>query len=1745
MFDYNSMIKRAITFFPKWTDIRKRYTKSTGGQFLGAILNEETYIQDALDEYIKSHFLISYTGKEDEVMTFAYKVHVGDLTSFTDVYVYYKDNWFPFLTDAKEFEKISTYSYYEDGYIYIKEEDYDEKVPRLEVRIGENSSFYKLERTHIWNIFDEFATFMSLRRQEWESNSNLVKRILYTAQNLPSSSEDGLKNAIIAELLTDCPDIKPEHIKIEPVTPKNLVKPYEDFETLLDMLAEVNRDIYRCKRWDTDFWTYDFESISYIPHVWDKAITEWKNGIGSGDDLKVILADNVDSTDATIHFYQKSLESFQVYLRDKYIDTDIEFSMTKYNNVLNKTNVKYKITASELKDITHDEIKLFVYEAKDKKIELPIEEIALDWGQDVTRIENNIIPSSDNDTYKLLFANKANEELKITTAEVYYNDTMTGEEVEVLDLKVPGNGFIINAESELIPFNNNRKLNAVEHFNRSEGFANTIDGIVIDTGNVEASASVNIEIDEEAYLDYVFECESVNINKTLIDYVGGYWNDNNEYVVRGDFSTEEKIITFNINANYVSFYIEPTEATSINTIRIIDKTDSKTYSTVLGGGNWFHSYNANYTEEIMMMNDDGEDEPALSNNLFGEPNSPHELTIEIEVLSREDVKFSNFVYKNYEIEFSLDNGVLIATDKPCRYKIDSMFSSLNLNLYMKTELGNSPLLKAITIGNNFDNEYLSVPIPYKTNCQRTLNIRTNANMQLFKEVKGTFELFNENYLPMTEFEATSDNAYINLDLSQYENISEITTNQGYVETIVESGVTFYRLKLSNRQKASIITLQGQFTNDTREITLNELIQSIMPDFDMTYDKVYCSALTPGLVITRSNPGGTPYNEIISIPSKVVEGINAFKYYMKTPTDVGVIFNSNGGTETRSNTIYNAFDSISFYPAGAQMYEAVNEYATVTKDNRNIPIINNFAPTLDTNKFLFYKIKLFDETLNNVDIKFHNETNSDTDIDDLYDWSIGTSNSFVAIENKAIDVHNKNSYNSQSFNISVNEVLSTSVDIKDSYTLTNNTILNTEHFIIEPKDDRVSVAYQYYNGTAETENLLKHEELTIDNSGFNKLTFSNIDTIYHLSTIPYTTHYIKEIPGTNIINDAGILIWNQAPPENKIYIVYSIKKPVGFQFSTEYLYEKADYDMLAYSELGSIFRENFRDKDKINIKNEVNNLNEDGTLDFTFDDIDLIYTSCSEPTFESILQGKDTIVFRKYIEEDTLLIKTGYYYMNGREYYLFGNNGDQKMSNNKYYTFTNVDLSGGELTTYKETNNYLYNSEMRLKNVAELYNYNTNLPLSRGISALNTLTACDSFNDWNCFGMEMELTKGLNDLGIKFESKVYNGYAFIDITEYLENGPNYLSFYATPGIETYIGQEQLYLGIKFNRALNIKIDKQIISENASEDIRNTVINKNDDVRYYLVVKGTGVLDDLILSTDINNANMHTKNIDLLGLKFEDKRVQGDRIKLKLKNNKDYKAYKAGLMSNGYIKNTSAIDWYITKIFELDTDNDFMKCYLSNIGVNPDYAFTDNRQGVIETPLINIGDPKTVKNLIVKINDIEFANMQGFVCDVLTANNQNGPFENKQVIYSNTGHIVGEQLMRYVKLKINVPANKIINNVTVFVEYRSTEENLLPIKTGQSGYIESKIYDLQDIIDVKVKKLDIEDVSDVNNVMIYIRSSRDVNRVDVWSEWKLIPFNANFNITNNVLLKDARFVQYKVVLKSRQTYVKFNNIELEVM
>ena len=75
----------------------------------------------------------------------------------------------------------------------------------------------------------------------------------------------------------------------------------------------------------------------------------------------------------------------------------------------------------------------------------------------------------------------------------------------------------------------------------------------------------------------------------------------------------------------------------------------------------------------------------------------------------------------------------------------------------------------------------------------------------------------------------------------------------------------------------------------------------------------------------------------------------------------------------------------------------------------------------------------------------------------------------------------------------------------------------------------------------------------------------------------------------------------------------------------------------------------------------------------FKECDLVYVSCDEPTFEAIMID-DKIKFNKYSNENNILIKTGYYYINGKEYYLFSNDGTLELDtdNNMYTENINIE-----------------------------------------------------------------------------------------------------------------------------------------------------------------------------------------------------------------------------------------------------------------------------------------------------------------------------------------------------------------------------------------------------------------------------------------------------------------------------------------
>ena len=101
---------------------------------------------------------------------------------------------------------------------------------------------------------------------------------------------------------------------------------------------------------------------------------------------------------------------------------------------------------------------------------------------------------------------------------------------------------------------------------------------------------------------------------------------------------------------------------------------------------------------------------------------------------------------------------------------------------------------------------------------------------------------------------------------------------------------------------------------------------------------------------------------------------------------------------------------------------------------------------------------------------------------------------------------------------------------------------------------------------------------------------------------------------------------------------------------------------------------------------------------------------------------------------------------------------------------------------------------------------------------------------------------------------------------------------------------------------------------------------------------------------------------------------------------------------------------------------------------------------------------IKQLIFKINDIDFINMKNFDITVETCNKYNGTYiQCGTISRNNKFHIQSDYLREYIKIKITMPANKYINNISIFAEYVSSNEDPLTILTKQSGYIESKIYD----------------------------------------------------------------------------------------
>lgn len=1705
MIDYNAILQRAVSFFPRWMDIRKRYKTSIGGNLMATVIDETKDIEQALIEYKKSYFLDTYTneGHEDKVVAFAFKANIGTFenSSLLKIHTTYNDKQitFPIAKTIEEFlaEDNRTYCHYEEGYVYLKTETVEEySLKEINYSYQDYDSSAILNKTHIWNIFDEFACFVNIQRQTNETNSQLVKRILYHNKNLPNGTEQGLKHAIISELLTIDENITVNDIDISTLTPDNLRKPYKEFNTLLDKLAMINRDTYKNKIWDIDDWQNDFKTLEYIDHLWDTSITKYVDGIGSGDDLKVILADAATTTDVELEMYKKSEEKLNAYVHNKEIPKKVKLNFKRYNNILNSVNLRYKIQASEAIDITNDAIELTACDESHKIEKRRIQDI-YKLGSNIATIDNSKI--SDNYAYRLEFVPSSEDyNIAINKAKVIYKNTKTGKIEKTTNLIKQAPGFMLNAEGALVSTSTKKSISNISHFNSSKNFKDTFNGISLVENTTEGQGTADVSNFALSYITFSGGCDYSPIPKAIIDLNQHAFWDEDTIVFRND-TVGVKGFNFDVKANEVKF-----DVLDECVLQMFVRTDDS-YDIVefIGPG-------------------------TFSSKQY---QAPVNMSIKVECVSNSKVKINNFIYNAYEINYKLSKGSLITLADG--QMVLPSFSDNTLFVTMKSYSSKQPFIKGIYIGSDFSKiSYKTDVIKPLNGCDRIIEIDATGSTNLHKtDDFGNSLAVTKDYIPATSYKALSDGAFVRFKLDEYSSIERITSEIGRVETIDVDGLMLYQVVLKAGQVLSDVTISGFRTVPVKVFSLIDMIKVYIKDFNELTDKIYANKITGGLVVIKN--GADAYSTVVKLKSDMFTGVTAQRYmFTKLPLNLEPCFIVDSNTKNFNKEHFGAFNSIDIYPKKSDTYIANNSYSMMIPEASNIKIVNNFSPELPTdNPMMIYTVEPLSGSVS-FKVRFHS-WNETIDFTKLKTWSIGEKNIAIKAD---IDLNNSNNFDIDVREIELDTVLKQHITLEESYPDNQGGAVIPSKFILTPPEHS-EVLYQTYSGVQEADNnLIKYEEFIIESDGFNKLDYSNINRILYFSFNPYEGTNGIFINDYTLLKKEGIIVWNNKNYINsakKVYIRYAIDKPLAIKFDLDYIYKEIGYNVDAYKHLDSVKLKQLLDGQKLDLK-QIPSYNE----------TDLVFAKCNTPGFESSIAG-DKLEVRKMAVQNSILVKTGYYYKNGREFYMFTETDRFKIKEMQHVDYHDVDKSGGELTFVKRTNNFVMNSEMRLKGLGEVCNIDHNYTDVDGVSNANSLTACANFNDWNNFNTRLKLVDSLNGVGIQFNQLNKHGYSFIEITDKLEDGINNLSLYADNDLKIFLGTEAHTYGINFARNLDIKIAMEILSIN-KEKLRHATIDKQDNVKYFLVIQGNGELDDIILSTNEINDEFHIKNINKLSLKVNENTKNGYRYKMFIRDNKGISNNGASVDSYGNIVNTSKLDWGVTAIKTYTVKQDFLECETTNVSVDTGYIQTTTKPGTLITNPIFIDNPNTVKRLFYKINNVDFDDMKDFKITILTGATPDSDFIPVSHHNLNVGYSYGDYLSRYIKVMIDIPKNKVIDELTIFAEYKSTKDDAPKAYTLSNGYLESKVYDTQYSAKYRLKSINIKDVSNINNVDIKIRAAKDKYSSDVWMPWKTVNINQDLNLEGaNLVFEDCRFFQIKVALKEKNAFVNIENIELEVI
>lgn len=1692
------IVSKMKIHFPKWMDIRRKVKTSSGGQLLYSIGEEVAEINEAIESYKKDFFIDKYIGHENEVLTYLYKYHIG-ITDIENIEIVTPENY-TIVDSERQFHENENSFYYNDGFLYSKVE-----FSTIKYSIDGFVSTAVAEKIHTWNIFDEFAAFVGLRRFQWESNLELLNRILAFANNKVNSSHDGLKNAIINNLVNIDNSVTIEDIKIERSTPENLNRYYDEFETVLDHLANINRDVYRTKRWDLDTWNFEIKSVDYIPHAWDVILKTYTNGVGFEDDLKVEIVDSSMKTNATIYFYKKTLEYINSYIKNNNIKETVKLDLVKHSDELIPENVKYRITATEMQELKVDKIYAESYDYKVGEIIQSVNDLfdeQIHEYNDVDIIDNSILDHTKR--YKIRF--KSIEELKeMSINKLYLLNTKTN---EIKDILIEKPGFRRTVENGISCSLTKKYISEKYHFSNVENAHKEIEGFVI--SNVQEPTILKSEINDcqNEPIYYEYTAEEVPVLFHNIEKVNCYVQ--NESIL-SDTVTGEKYIALNLNANSFSCKIHGSN-------KIIYSIDGSVPKTL-----------TNETNETHMFS-------------IGKYDTPKSMSIKIILnpVGNMQCAITDIMYSKYEFDITTDKGALVEVSGQKRIP-NHMYNSLIVK--MKTYTGYSPVLKYIYIGTKIQNitygdidiipEDGDILVMDKSNCV--------AELETYAKFVSTNEAKQEDYrLEHIELDYTaskiivgkSNDSYIQIDLDNFKEYKSVYAERCTFDSISYGSQTKNILRIPNGVHLKEISVIGEYEKLIFKETLELILErkgfsSRNYTFNIvkTNDNIIITDIESGKVyMTKINR-----NDLISYTAAKIR-------FVMNSDNINTIFIENNINKTSdiANECDTNFNYISFYPTSTKIYKAINECNVISP----VTIVPRIVNTFDNGYVIYNDSTLYHtiESLNdNYDVAFNVK-------DKIMSYSIDSNP--IQITKK--DMSNL-AFDFDTITVTYDSLIGNTITIPDSFTVDREK-LEVAKYIISNED--LDILYlDKHNDVLHEKDYIITESIIVSSLKCNKLKYCNINEIEEI-----------KIAGDNVILEdgidfsikykEGIIHWYDSEKIKegiKISIVYNIRKPKYIRLSLEQLYKKVNFSTNAYQLINKVelFEVNNNDTFNLSIYEE-------------YKDSDLISIKCSNIGFEASVKGS-ILTFEKNLKNNTIAVKSGYYYLDGDEYYLFADENKNNIEQIDNLFFFNVLKENKQLYFNQTTTNMVANAALKSNANGTIFNLDCKDKNIKGISKINSITTCENFNHWKSVGMNMSIVKGLNGPGIKFDSiKAFEGYSYLDISKHMpQDGRKYvISFFMKGTGSAYLGEERkVYSEVnEFNKQSIIEAKTKALKSMIEDNIYEIEFTNNSTKKYYLIVKGDIVIDDIVVQPkEEYNIDCHTKNISFLNLDIIENIYANFETRLYL-NDTTGAIFEGTEVKDENICNSSYIDWGFTKSHEISSYEQYKKCELENVDLiqhnDKCYVKTASSAGKVTTDAIYIGNVNTIKNLMFKINNVMFDNMKNFKVRILTSSNAITGFKEISVHLDNIGSINAEYLSSYIKIIVEMPQNKVINNIELYTEYLSNDAYNPPEVPVVSGSYISKVLDAQYNTRYLVKSLGYEITNtDLTNIEFAIRASKENTENTVWTDWKKLLFLKNTNdeyyLDNRIVFDDYRYFQFRVILKGINASVKIKNLDLEVI